>query len=241
MADDIVLEEESGDVTPTIYPEEVDITVDEVTIEHDSVTYEVDAGELPAEASTTAGVAKSPAGSLYPSYGIPTYSLKSAEVAVAGSGYAVNDILTIDLNADDAKLKVTEVTPIIYSVATATASGAEMTGYVSDETITVAGAEGDTAAVLTITAAEGVITALTVTTAGSFASDIAGAIDPAKITYAGVGTGATITVTTSSSGNGVKTVTITDAGLNEDTSVVENPVAATGGTGSGVKFNIVLG
>lgn len=50
------------------YPEQVSITTGEVTKENASVTYTVNAGSLPAEPSTTAGVAKSPAGELYPSY-----------------------------------------------------------------------------------------------------------------------------------------------------------------------------
>lgn len=62
------------------YPEQVSITTGEVTKENASVTYSVNAGSLPAEVSTTAGVAKSPAGSLYPSYeGVPSTSESEPE------------------------------------------------------------------------------------------------------------------------------------------------------------------
>lgn len=78
-----------------------------------------------------------------------------------------------------------------YKVASASATGT-MAGYETDETITILGAEGDTAAVLTITAEDGAITALTVTSAGEYAEDISGEIS--TYTYAGEGTGAVITV-----------------------------------------------
>lgn len=78
-----------------------------------------------------------------------------------------------------------------YKVASATASGT-MTGYVTAETITILGDTGDTAAVLTITAEDGAITALTVTTAGEFATDISGELSTYQ--YEGTGTGAEITV-----------------------------------------------
>lgn len=62
------------------YPESVNITTGEVTKENASVTYTVNAGSLPAEASTTAGVAKVPAGELYPAYeGAPSTSESEPE------------------------------------------------------------------------------------------------------------------------------------------------------------------
>lgn len=62
------------------YPEQVSITTGEVTKENASVTYNVNAGSLPAEASTTAGVAKVPAGELYPAYeGAPSTSESEPE------------------------------------------------------------------------------------------------------------------------------------------------------------------
>lgn len=62
------------------YPEQVSITTGEVTKENASVTYSVNAGSLPAEASTTAGVAKVPAGELYPAYeGVPSTSESEPE------------------------------------------------------------------------------------------------------------------------------------------------------------------
>lgn len=162
------------------------------------------------------------------------YSVNSVEIQSAGTGYKVNDVLTIDLDTDDAKLKVTSVTPDKYAVATATASGT-MSGYLTGETITIA---GETNAVLTITAEEGAITALTVTTAGVFASDIAGSVT--TFTYEGLGTGLELAVTTSTiTGGAITGVVITNVG-ESTTSTVENPVSVTGGTGSGAKVNITL-
>ncbi len=50
------------------YPEQVSFKKETVTKENPSVTYSENAGILPVEASTTAGVAKVPAGELHPSY-----------------------------------------------------------------------------------------------------------------------------------------------------------------------------
>ena len=62
------------------YPETVSITTNTAVKENLSVIYEVDAGTLPAEASTTAGVAKVPAGELYPAYeGAPSTSESEPE------------------------------------------------------------------------------------------------------------------------------------------------------------------
>lgn len=78
-----------------------------------------------------------------------------------------------------------------YEVVSATASG-EMTGYVSDETLTLTGAEGDTAAVLKITAVDGAITALEVVSGGEYAENISGEVSTYE--YSGSGEGAVIEV-----------------------------------------------
>ena len=87
------------------------------------------------------------------------------------------------------------VIPVVkkYKVVSATVSG-EMHGYQSGEVITVLGGPDDTAAVLTVTAAEGVITELAVTEAGLYAEDIAGELS--TYSYEGTGEGAVITVVT---------------------------------------------
>lgn len=84
------------------YPEQVSITTNEAVKENASVTYEVDAGTLPVEASTTAGVAKVPAGELYPAYGSPisetptdNFSVTVASVIGSLSGYSVGETITL--------------------------------------------------------------------------------------------------------------------------------------------------
>lgn len=168
------------------------------------------------------------------------YSVNSVEIQSAGTGYAVNDVLTIDLDTDDAKLKVTAVKPLTYHIATATASGT-MSGYLTGETITVKGAPGDTAAVLSIAAEDGVISGLTVENDDSYSTNIEGTISSDNIIYEGEGTGLELSVTTESNSDAgaVTGVVITDAG-ESTTSTVENPVSVTGGTGSGAKVNITL-
>lgn len=124
------------------------------------------------------------------------YSVKSVEIESAGTGYSVNDQLTIDLDTKDAKLKVTEVgrgtstdTFIVSTAEVLTGYIAEstgefvpsddpqfaMSGYAANETLTLKGAaEGDVDAVFTITSVDenGAITGLAITDAGAFTEDI---------------------------------------------------------------------
>lgn len=93
----------------------------------------------------------------------------------------------------DRSRNVIPTNPLKYKVKSASVAGT-MEGYVSDETITILGAEGDTSAVLKITAAEGVITALEVVNPGLYAENIAGSVSTYE--YSGSGTGAEITVAT---------------------------------------------
>lgn len=283
MADDIVLEEESGleesgDVTPTIYPEEVDITVGEVTIEHDSVTYEVDAGELPAEASTTAGVAKSPAGSLYPSYGSPvderTIGITAVEVTNGGTGYVVNDKIMIE---DSAELKVTAVSAgtstNFFGVTAATPETGylddhdvfvpsddpqyAMSGYAANETITirVSGAS-DVSPVVTITSvdANGAITGVSITNAGSIEGDPSEPgdtitfdmkLDGSNMIYSGLGQKGFLHLTLSRIVEGAGAITEISIVEPGDFEVYEpvpltDSVEVTDGTGSGAVLSITL-
>lgn len=179
----------------TIYPESVSITTNSATIVHNSVTYEAVAGDLPASASTTAGVAKSPAGTLYPSYGSPkderTIGVTAVEVTNGGAGYVVNDKIMIE---DNAELKVTAVSAgtstNFFGLTAATPEtgyldGQEqfvpsddpqyaMSGYAANETITmrVSGAS-DVSPVVTITSVDtnGAITGVSITNPGSVAGD----------------------------------------------------------------------
>lgn len=168
------------------------------------------------------------------------YNVTKVAIQTAGTGYAVNDVLTADLDLEDAKFKVTAVKPLKYTVTAATASGT-MSGYETDETITVKGAEGDTSAVLTITAEDGAITALTVTAGGSFASDISGSVSSDDIVYEGEGTGLELSVTASGNADvgAITAITIKEGG-ESSTGTISNPVSVTGGTGSGAKLTLTL-
>ena len=107
-----------------------------------------------------------------------------------------------------------------------------------------------TAPVLKVTSVDGgAITGLEVKTPGSFTlaeeyGDTLGMwFTSSEYTYSGVGTNAILQVYFSrvyEGGGEVEEVAIVNAG-ESTTSTVENPVSATGGTGSGAKFNITLG
>lgn len=171
------------------------------------------------------------------------YNVKDVEIQNAGSGYLVNDSVVVDLDPTDASFKVTAVEPLVYKVNSATATTeTEMVNYVSNETITVKGAEGDTPAVLTITAEEGAITSLTVTDAGVFVNDVAGVVNAADMIYNGEGTGAIINVATINTANiagGITGIEIVNAGISN--AIVNNPVNIVNGTGSGATVNLVMG
>lgn len=179
----------------TIYPESVSITTNSTTIVHNSVTYEADAGDLPVSASTTAGVAKSPAGTLYPSYGSPkderTIGVTAVEVTNGGAGYVVNDKIMIENNAE---LKVTAVSAgtstNFFGLTAATPETGyldaqeqfvpsddpqyAMSGYAADETITIrVSGSSDVSPELTITSVDtnGAITGVSVTKPGSVEGD----------------------------------------------------------------------
>lgn len=168
------------------------------------------------------------------------YNVTKVEIQTAGTGYAVNDVLTADLDLEDAKFKVTAVKPLTYHIETATASGT-MSGYLTGETITVKGAPSDTAAVLSIIAEDGAITGLTVENDDSYSTNIAGTIDPDNIVYEGEGTGLELSVTTESNSDaGAITAVAIKEGGESSTSTVSNPVSVTGGTGSGAKLTLTL-
>lgn len=69
------------------------------------------------------------------------YSLKSVEIESAGTGYAVNDVLTIDLDTDDAKLKVTGVTEGAITSVVITDAGESTTSTVENP-VSVTGGTG---------------------------------------------------------------------------------------------------
>lgn len=168
------------------------------------------------------------------------YNVTKVAIQTAGTGYAVNDVLTADLDLEDAKFKVTAVKPLAYHIATATASGT-MSGYLTGETITVKGAPGDTAAVLSIVAEEGVITGLTVENDDSYSTNIEGPIASSNIIYEGEGIGLELSVTTESNSDAgaITAITIKEGG-ESSTGTISNPVSVTGGTGSGAKLTLTL-
>lgn len=170
------------------------------------------------------------------------YNVTKAEIQTAGAGYAVNDVLTADLDLEDAKFKVTAVKPLTYVVVDyELTTGGE--GYEQGETITIAGSEaGDVPAVLTISAvSEGMVTGLTITNAGAYASNISGEVPTASMIYEGTGTGLEFNVTANASSDtgAITALTITNSG-ESSTGTVSNPVSVTGGTGSGAKLTLTL-
>lgn len=163
------------------------------------------------------------------------YKITGVEIQDGSYGYAVGDELTVDLNTTDGKLTVTSIDePAVWFITSGAVSGT-MSGYVSGETVSI---YHET---FTITAVEGVVTALTGDGQGYADHNVTGEVVTSEdYTYEGSGTGLVITLTSSElSGGTITGVSITNAG-SSSTSTVENPVSLTGGTGINAAANITL-
>lgn len=155
----------------------------------------------------------------------------TATNVAAGSGYAPTNTITLTDGTATVNAILTVSTTKLVSVAV----NAGGTGYVAGDTITLAGGTFSTAAVLTVaTEAAGVITGVTISTAGSYT------VNSATFTQAstsGSGTGATFQTGLF----GVNTKAISNPG--NYTALPSNPVAqgSTSGSGTGYTCNLTWG
>lgn len=135
-----------------------------------------------------------------------------ATVKAAGKGYVKDAIVKVPGKYPSdipAVIKITSVEPTVYSVTSASASGT-MSGYAANETITVAGASGDTSAVLSIDSVTPVL--YNIASASVSGESMEGYVTGETITIPGV-TGDTAAVLTITAEEGVITaLTVTTAG-----------------------------
>jgi len=157
----------------------------------------------------------------YPTATLTSVSLVSASMAVAGTGYEVNDSVTVSGYTGTAPtLSVATLRAISGSIA----SGG--TGY-STGTLQVVGGTQTTPAQLSFTQSGGVITSVTVTQSGSYTVRPA---NPVTVTGGG-GSGATLNLVW-----GVNSVTIVNGG--DVTGLPASPANTTGGSGTGLTVNL---
>jgi len=150
-----------------------------------------------------------------------TLKLLSSVPAVAGSGYAPADTITLAGGTSTTTAIANVVRTKLVSVAV-NATGA---GYVAGDTITLAGGTFSTAAVLTVlTETGGAVTTFSISTAGSYT------VNTATFTQgstSGSGTGATFNTAL----YGVESVTVNTAGVY--TVLPANPIAQASTSGGG--------
>ncbi len=141
------------------------------------------------------------------------YEVSEATLKAGGKGYtkdAIADIKGISPADIPAKVKITSVEPSIYGVASATASGESMAGYAKNETITIAGASGDTSAVLTIGSVEPTVYHVATATA---AGTMSGYVDGETITIEGAEGDIPAVLTLTVAEGAITALTVTNAGL----------------------------
>lgn len=167
---------------------------------------------------------------------VPT-SLKAASAAVNahGSGYAINDTITLaggTLATGGAATVLTVSAAQLASLAL-NAAGAD---YVAGDTITLAGGTASTAAVVTVDTVDedGAILTFTITTKGTYSVT---ASSFTQGSTSGAGTGATFNTPSW----GVKTVTISTAGGYAVAPSTAGTQASTSGAGTGATFTMAYG
>ena len=153
----------------------------------------------------------------------------SASVSGNGSGYTVNDTLTVSGGTQTTAAQF-NVDSIFSEAVSATVSAAG-TGYAVSDQLTLSGGTG-TAAVFNVDSVggSGEVTGVSLVTAGNYTIK---PTDPVSTT-GGTGTGCTLNITWQD-GN-VNAVSLTTAGVYTD--FPSNNVSTTGGTGSGCTLTV---
>ena len=176
-----------------------------------------------AALSLSSSFAQSPANRGFTFYG--DYGVASVAVGTAGTGYTSPPVVSFTGGSGGGVPPVATSTLKVVGTPTVTAGG---TGYSTTQVLTVVGGTG-TAATLTVsTVSSGVITAVTITTAGAYTVL---PTNPVAVT-GGAGTGATFTL-----GYGVGSVVVASAGSGYLTTPT---VAFTGGAGSSAAATATL-
>lgn len=147
-----------------------------------------------------------------------------------GSGYKINDVLTITTGGTGATAKVTALTAQGIATFTITSGGS---GYMNGNVITVTNnRRGAVFGTLTVTSVDGggAILTATLTTAGQYYT-----VGSTYLTTGGAGSGAVITINTVTNGN-IESVALITAGSGYTTGA--GKVTTTTGLGTGATLNI---
>ena len=176
----------------------------------------------------TITIAAPPSGTTATASGTLTIN-SNTNIAAGGTGYAVNDTLTVSggTSTTAAQLNVQTI-----GASAATVSSGGTSGFAVGDTITLSGGSYVTPTILKVTSvSSGVVTGVTIQAAGTYTTAPSNPVSQGGTSGAGVGT-CTFTMTygvvtgISVKTNGTYTVT------------PSNPVAVTGGGGSSATFNL---
>ena len=235
-----------------------DLTMPERTVIEGAnvIDYDVEYGTLPVNpeqlAAPTYNVGVPAEGTLgfYETDGTgdaEQYEVDSVTLKAGGKGYVENAVAKIrGISPSDVLAEVTikSVEPTVYSVASAAATvetGETMTGYAKDETITIAGASGDTSAVLTIASVTAPVYNIASATASGDAMTGYNTNEVITIPGASGDTAAVLTITAE---EGVITgLTVTTAGefASSISGVLTSDDYSYGGEGIGATITVVGG
>lgn len=162
---------------------------------------------------------------------VGTMKAVSGTAAVAGTGYAPNDTITLTGGTHTINAILTVNTTKLASVAV----NAGGSNYQVGDTITLAGGTFTTAAVLTVTSvSSGAVTGVSISNGGAYTAN---STTFTQGSTSGVGSGATFNTGVF----GVNAVTVSTAGAY--TALPTSPVSqgSTSGVGSGATFNMLWG
>ena len=167
-----------------------------------------------------------------PTYVAATLNTASANVAVAGTGYLVNDLLTVS-GGTFATASTLTVTAVQAVTAVIDAAG---TGYAVGDTLTFSGVSYTTPVIITVASVtSGAITGFTIAQAGQYTGITPPTtnVSPTS-TVSTSGTGATVNFTW-----GVGALVVATPG--SYTLYPTNPAVVTGGSGTGAKVTLTPG
>jgi len=167
-----------------------------------------------------------------PTFIAATLDTASANVTVAGTGYLVNDLLTVTGGTFSTASTLT-VTAVQAATAVIDAAG---TGYAVGDTLTFSGSNYTTPVILTVaTVTSGAITSFTITQAGQYKGVTPPTTNVSPTSFVSTsGSGATVNFTW-----GAGTLTVANKG--NYTVFPTNPATVTGGSGTGATVTLTSG
>ena len=160
------------------------------------------------------------------------YRISRVTLDTVGSGYKLNDELTVPLTPTAGKVRVTRLEQEYTTVDAVVSAAGE--NYQNGDTLTVELPSGQNATFTASTLEGGMVNTVILVNGGKSNAVFDGEYE----VTGGAGTGCKLQLTTANTGK-IAAVSITDSGASE-TEEITNPVSLVGGNGTGAKVNVNL-